>query len=547
MRAQRSTAILILVPLLIMMWIWLSPLAFVPVPWPDDSAFYFVGRELFKWPPRWIMLPQAPFEPTYRIFNFNTMPLYPILVGLGRLIGIDGSHAIKLWPLAAYGLSASLLSAWLYRAGLPFAWALLVSLAFALDPGMRWASVLVRPESLIGLLGVALVLGLCLGFPHRLRPRGLWHPAAALLALGAYAHFNAVHLVFPVVLAYMTEPLELMAIGLRCVLYLTPWLVTIAIHPLLFVYQMRVQWSRLVFHNEWLDTPTKAIRGIFQDMGSPEPWPESLHLVGYVIWALMLAALIFGILIPLARIVIQLARRSETLAAEPTRPRLLPAAGWILGSVWLWNNKPEVWFNYYVHVSVWTFAGVALLAAWRHGWDAPWPRLTALAALGGTLAFSAALFGYVDVAQALRLGDSPTWHWSTYHQWVGCIDQELRRVDERLGHPKPFRVWGPTFPDITIELSRLHPDWEFTRTNDFWDRANLAVQHGRDVEAVVVSEMLNWQEREISAPQSEHPGIRSVWMTWDIHFLNRLWLEEGWKPNRYLCQRGRWQGFIFEK
>ena len=28
---------------------------------------------------------------------------------------------------------------------------------------MRWASVLVRPESLIGLAGVALVLGLCLG------------------------------------------------------------------------------------------------------------------------------------------------------------------------------------------------------------------------------------------------------------------------------------------------------------------------------------------------------------------------------------------------
>ena len=47
----------------------------------DRPLSYFVAHELFKWPPRWVMLPQAPFEPTYRIWNFNTMPLYPILIG----------------------------------------------------------------------------------------------------------------------------------------------------------------------------------------------------------------------------------------------------------------------------------------------------------------------------------------------------------------------------------------------------------------------------------------------------------------------------------
>lgn len=548
MRVKLPTAILILVPLLAMLWIWLSPLAFVPVPWPDDSAFYFVGREFFKWPPRWVMLPQAPFEPTYRIYNFNTMPLYPMIVGLGRLIGIDGSHAIKLWPLAAYGLSGSLLSAWLYSAGLPFVGALLIALTFSLDPGMRWASVLVRPESLIGLMGVALVMGLSLGFPARLRPRGLWHPVSALLALAAYAHFNAIHLLFPVVLAYIGAPLELMAVGLRCVLYLVPWLVTVAIHPLLFAYQMRVQWTRLQYHSDWLSTPAKALKGIFQDMGSPEPWPDNLRLVAYVIWGLMIAALIFGLVIPLGRVAIQIARKQESeFMPESSTPRLLPAASWILGSVWLWQSKPEVWFNYYVHISVWTFAGLAMLAAWKQGWSGTWPRLAALASVCAALAFSTAIFGYVDVAQAARLGDSPTWHWATYREWVGCIDRELMSVEARLGNPKPFRVWGPTFPDITIELSRLHPDWEFTRTNDFWDRAHLAVQHGRDVEAVVVTEMLNWQEREVSAPQSQYPDIQSVWMTWDQHFLNRLWKEAGWKPNRYLCQKGRWQGFIFEK
>src|SRR3954462_13678065 len=104
-----------LIPVFAAVWVWFSPLVFVPVPWPDDSAFYFVARELFKWPPRWVMLPQAPFEPTYRIFNFNTMPLYPILIGLGRWFGVDGTFLIKIWPLSAWALSGSLLAAVLYR------------------------------------------------------------------------------------------------------------------------------------------------------------------------------------------------------------------------------------------------------------------------------------------------------------------------------------------------------------------------------------------------------------------------------------------------
>ncbi len=529
-------ALLIAAPLLTVFWIWFSSLSFVPVPWPDDSAFYFVGREFFKWPPRWVMLPQAPFEPTYRIFNFNTMPLYPMLVGIGRLVGIDGSHAIKLWPLAAYGLSGSLLSAAVYLAGLPWIGALLLGLVMTLDPGMRWAAVLVRPESLIGLFGVALVLGLSLGFPERFRARGLWHPVAALLALGAYAHFNAVHLLFPVVVSVAIAPgswadriRELVRIALRCLLYLVPWLATVALHPLLFVYQMRVQWTRLVFHNDWLDSPGKALSGIFQAMGSPEPWPGYLYWVAYAIWPLILAGLavlVYGFV-------------------RPGRTKLAPAGAWILGSIWLWENKPEVWFNYYVHLSVWVFAGLALLEAWRH--RARLPGTAALAALATVLLPSFAIFATVDLAQAERLGETKTWHWPIYRDFVGCIDTELRRVEDRLGHPKPFRVWDPTFPDVTIELSRLHPDWEFTRTNDFWERAPLALQHGRDVEAVVVTEMLNWDEREISSPQSEHPEIASVWMNWSGYFLNTLWKEKDWKPQRYLCQRGRWQGFIFEK
>ena len=96
----------------------------------------------------------------------------------------------------------------------------------------------------------------------------------------------------------------------------------------------------------------------------------------------------------------------------------------------------------------------------------------------------------------------------------------------------------------------MHPDWEFTRTNDFWDRANLAVQHGRDAEAVVVTEMLNWPEHEISGPTtrlSRHPlRVDDVEQsTSSTAFGGRT--RAGSPNHRYLCQRGRWQGFIFEK
>jgi hypothetical protein len=36
-------------------------------------------------------------------------------------------------------------------------------------------------------------------------------------------------------------------------------------------------------------------------------------------------------------------------------------------------------------------------------------------------------------------------------------------------------------------------------------------------------------------------------MTWSAHYLNLLWTKPGWKPNRHICQRGRWSAFFFMK
>jgi hypothetical protein len=554
-RAKKSnlpSQILIALPVFVVLWVWFSALSFVPTPWPDDSAFYFVARELFKWPPRWVMLPQAPFEPTYRIFNFNTMPLYPILIGLGRWIGIDGSFWLKFWPLSAWALTGSLLSTVLYRKGLPFLASACIALGVTLDPELRWASVLVRPESLIGLFGMALVLGLTFGFPEKYQPKKFWDPIAALLALGAYAHFNAIHLVFPVIFALALQPKRLIQIGCKTLLYLSPWIITVLIQWRLFIKQMMTQWQRLAVPNDWLSSPSRALDSMFQALGSPEPWPDVIHWAALGIWALILATLLGTVFIPLIQAGIRWwLSRKVSRDDFKSIPYFLPALGWVCGSIWLFDSKPEVWFIYYLHISFWCLMGVVALAIWNAQLQRSWKTVLQIGFAAGLLPI-VGIFVYVDVTQANRLGATQTWNWPTYNRFVDCIDQQLVQLEAQKktakpGLNEPFRVWGPTPPDVTIELSLRHPEWELTRTNDFMqpDRIRLAIQHGWDVDAVVVTETLNWPERNISSRPELHPEISSLWVNWKDYFLVRLYKSPGWKPNRFLCQRGRWQAFIF--
>lgn len=513
--------------------VWLSALAFVPVPWPDDSAFYFVARDLFRWPPRWVMLTQAPFEPTYAIWNFNTMPLYPILIGLGRWIGIDGSFGLKFWPLVAWAAAGALAARSLWKAKAPWPVVLLIALLFAADPILRWSSVLIRPESLIGLLGVALVCGLTLGFPRRFEPGRFWDPVAALFAIGAYAHFNAIHLVFPATIGILaTDPRpfkRMVQITGKTLLYLSPWIFTVLLKPSLFIHQMTLQWTRLAIPNPWLSSFRSAAGALFQSMGSPAPWHPALIYTGITFGLLTVASVVsLGL-----------------FATKRKGNTLVVSAAWFLSAIWLWHTKPEVWFVHYMHVAGWTLAGFLLLEAHRSSarlkginWVYSTGLLIALATV--------VVFEWTDYhqLQALTQRGSYSWSRSTYADFVDCISTRLKTYEAKLGNPRPFRVWAPTFPDITIELSLRHPDWEFTRTNDFASRDALAIEHAKRVEAVVIPETINLEQRVISAPWSEHPEIRSVWLDWPGYYLHRLATLEGWKSERYLCQRGRWAGFI---
>lgn len=539
MNEKNIRQLVISIPFAIAIWVWTSSLVFVPIPWPDDSAFYFVAKDFFKWPPQWVMLSQAPFEPTYQIFNFNTMPLYPLLIGLGRWLGIDGTFHIKFWPLLFWALSGSLLGAALYRARLPKIFVFIFTLGFALNPILRWASVLVRPESLVGLCGLALVLGMTLHFPRSFRARKLWDPISALLAIAAYAHFNAVHLLFPVVLTYLKKPKQLISIGIKTAIYLLPWLITVAIHPKLFWNQMNLQWDRLSFKSPYFDGFQSTLNGLFQSMGSPENWPPIVFWIAAGLWLVFLASLLLLLLKPFFRF------------TQDTSIDLTPAAGWVLGSVWLWYTKPEVWFVYFVHAATWTFLCLAVLKSWRILQTENQPRASITKPLLVVLLIFVILitgiYGYIDVSQSFRLSQTQTWHQSTYSDFVNCLDDQLIELEKKLNHPQPFRVWVPIYPDVTVALSVRHPEWAFTRTNDFVTRENLAIQHGHDVEALIVAETIHPSELNISGPASQYPEIQSLWMTFEGYYLNRFWKTPGWKPNRYLCIRGRWRGFLFMK
>jgi len=489
------------------------------------------------------MTSQAPFEPTYRIFNFNTMPIYPFLLAFSRLVGIDGSFAIKLWPLLFWALSGSVLGVALFRAGLPFLGAAVLSLLVAQDPVLRWASVLVRPESLVGLCGMMLVVGCVLGFPKRwATPSRFYDPIAVLLAVAAYAHFNAVHLLVPTVLFLMWSPRRFVDVGWKTALYLSPWLALVVTHPKLFMTQMHTQWERLNIPNDWLQSWSNFIGGLLQDMGSPEKWPN--ELVGS---AIILIGLIILALLWISVLVVALPSLTKKVNTESFALKLTVPAGWLVGACWLFERKPEVWFVYYIHLAGWAFLALLMVGLWRKD-----VRLEARVrkSLWAVPVAVLALFVWTNISQQQALAKSVSWRWETYYEFIDCIDRRLTEHESVLrsrGFTSVYRVWDPTFPDITIELSMRHPKWELTRTCDFLAKTPLALQHGRDVEAVVVPETISREEGWFDGPQEDALLTQSVWMNWKGYFLRHLNEEKKKKKERYLCQKGRWAGFIYLK
>jgi hypothetical protein len=298
---------------------------------------------------------------------------------------------------------------------------------------------------------------------------------------------------------------------------------------------------------------------MFQDLGSPEPWPAFfVEWAGRGMWVLLLAAIGLGVAQP----AIGLARRWRATephvgAAAASGPNLSIPGAWVLGAVWIWHAKPETWFSSYMHFALWTFCGLALLHSWQRR------QFRWLANILGLLLALLIVFVYMNVSQAVRLGSSRSWSWETFRSYVDCVGDRLAALESDPKSTRPLHVWVPTYPDITVELSRRHPGWRYTRHNDFGDRGALAVSHGRRVDAVVITEIRaeDGAHADRDGPLSRFHDLRSVWLGergerlktelrgYNVQLsgneaLYELDAEPGWKPDRYLCQRGRWQAFI---
>jgi hypothetical protein len=280
---------------------------------------------------------------------------------------------------------------------------------------------------------------------------------------------------------------------------------------------------------------------LHNDMGTPEPWSAGVRLG--VELCVFLAPVLF------AATFLFLARKDATGERffRTVRGRsLLGGLVWFGCSLYLWHTKAEVWFTHYVHLAFFAWAVLLGQECYEGLREEETDRPKNLAyALPVIFVLIGGIFLVEQKAQAERLGSTETWKWSTYSDWIDCIAKELAAEDARLGHPKPFRVWAPTFPDILIDLSRRHPDWEFTRTNDFYARWDLGVKHGYEVHAMVVPETYRGDEQFYSGPLARKPEVRSIWMNWDQYFLIRLEKDPTFKPRRFLCQRGRWDAFIY--
>ena len=533
-RLACAPALLCLLPLFTSLGYWLSPLSFVPVPWPDDAVFFLVANNLLQWPPTWVMGSQAPFEPTYAIVNFNTMPLFPVLVGVGGLLGVGGSFGLKVWGLMTLTISQVLIVRTLIQGCLPCRWAILIAGAVVLNPMLRWGAMVVRPEGIVGLCGVILALGMTFGRYDGLGTRRLWDPAAFILAIAAYTHFNAIHLALIPVFYWLTKPKRLARMAGIVLLYLTPWLGMVFAYWHCFLQQMEVQWSRLNVHNPWLDSLRNSVGELFNNLGSAAPLADEVNVAGV------------GVLILIACAFVTLIQRTARLRHEENYPKalnLLPSATWVIAAAALWYTHNETWYLYYVHLSTSTFAAVLLLHCWTKR------NVYGVAVIVFGACLNGIVFGYVTLVQLRQLLIGDTWRWSTYSGFIECVDSMIMRG--RLESPAHHvvKVWNPTYPDVLVELSRRHPNWILTRRNDFRSREPRAYKHAGSVDAVIITQISPWSEENWSGPLDGFASLSIPWLETEGEgaFLAPLVANPAWNPRRYLCQNGKWQALIYMK
>jgi hypothetical protein len=285
---------------------------------------------------------------------------------------------------------------------------------------------------------------------------------------------------------------------------------------------------------------------LFLWLGAPVGTPKFFNIAKAIFWALAMA----------------LTLRALVLTRRPAGfVRLGACVAWWTG-LYLWWSKPEVWFITMCHVTLWPWVALELVLqqnapAGEPKWRTfPW-------AIGAT----AVLSFFATLGQMLQI--PPYYTRANYRAWVDCIEKqtELARAG-RSGTPEgargPIRIWQPHVPDVLIELSDRHSDYDLTRTLDFEARRSFALDFGRKAEVLIFSRFFNLSradERVTFGADSTAPVYEGAERMQDLRLLTQNDYESPFGPwaageleasepgarVRTVCQVGPFWAEIFRK
>lgn len=520
-----------------------SRLIFAPVPWPDGSAFYLPGLELFSWPPEWRMHSQAAFVPSYDFANFNLMPALPILLGLCGKLGLvhvfSAPLMIKLVSLVGQCVWAWYLWQWLLKTR-SLVTASCIGLAALWDPIIRWGTLVVRTETWVALCWILIVRELWKS------PKTFWK-VSAYLALSAYFHFEAIILVPAVAIGVLPKNARstkyfyiwfksLLQIGSQTLLFLSPWIIYVLSHANLFLDQMNTQFFRLAGSNKWIANPYLLFHSLFLEQGSPAGLPKFFNLAKGIFWILIFV-LSFSFLRK-----ITFAFRHDPTPPKDDEERLISSASWaagiaFFGSFYLWCTKAEVWFVALCHLMFWPWVAAVVLEQFQ---KSQLTHLTRFLVASSAFYASFSLIGSVVQSQQIQ----PIYSWNEYQRWVGCIETT---IDNSVHHSAP-RVWQPHVPDVLVELSSRRPHYDLTRALDFIQLEEFAWQYTQKADVLILSEFFDRSLSTNSFESSETLNYEGLPRPADVEVqtkvpfgawsLSRLPKEQPHSWSTHICQFG---------
>ena len=136
-------------------------------------------------------------------------------VGIGKVLGLHGVHAIRALGMIVFAWWLGLLSSWMRERRISPLWFWLVLLAALLSPVVRWGAMVTRPEIWQGFLWMLMLMELAGSF-RKSRRWTSWR-LPVLLAAAAYIHFEAIVWLVPALVGLFPIASELgpMSMGRR--------------------------------------------------------------------------------------------------------------------------------------------------------------------------------------------------------------------------------------------------------------------------------------------------------------------------------------------